>query len=199
MALRGMTTGANRIGIIACCGASLLVAGCGVSHPGQAESAVMTWLKHKVTVGNRSDRNPLGHGPMIAQEGRTAFDSYCMVCHGLDGQNTGVPFANQISPPIPSLASKQVQEYTDGQLKWIIENGVSPSGMPASRGILSDEEIWEIVEYLRHLPPTGSLGEPGVYTGACTAPPNQSFAPETPQSRPTVKRGKRGSQQCAHS
>jgi hypothetical protein len=38
-----------------------------------------------------------------------------------------------------------VQGYTDGQLKWVIDNGVVPSGMPASKGILSDEEIWSIV------------------------------------------------------
>jgi len=37
--------------------------------------------------------------------------------------------------------------------------------MPASKGILSDEEIWQIVHYIRHLPPNGSLGEPAVYTG----------------------------------
>lgn len=112
----------------------------------------MSWLKHRITVRGRDNRSPFGHGPAIVEEGQTAFNSYCIVCHGLDGQNTGVPFANQISPPIPSLASMPVQLYTDGQLKWIIENGVSPSGMPAARGILSDEEMWSIVEYLRHLP-----------------------------------------------
>jgi mono/diheme cytochrome c family protein len=83
----------------------------------------------------------------------------------MDGQNTGVPFAASLSPPVPSLASKEIQSYSDGQLKWIIENGISPSGMPASRGILSDDEMWSIVVYLRHLPPAGSRGEPGVYSG----------------------------------
>jgi mono/diheme cytochrome c family protein len=58
-----------------------------------------------------------------------------------------------------------VQRYTDGQLKWIIENGISPSGMPASKGILSEDDIWTIVVYLRNLPPAGSLGEPRAYTG----------------------------------
>ncbi len=149
----------------------------------------MTWMKHTITVRGRNDANPLGHGPAVAQEGQAAFNSYCVVCHGLDGQNTGVPFARQISPPIPSLASKEVQDYTDGQLKWIIENGISPSGMPASRGILSDEEIWSIVEYLRHLPPAGSLGEPCVYTGGCNTQSNQSFVPE---ARSACREGKRG-------
>jgi hypothetical protein len=37
--------------------------------------------------------------------------------------------------------------------------------MPASKGILNDEEIWTLVYYIRHLPPKGSLGEPKVYSG----------------------------------
>jgi mono/diheme cytochrome c family protein len=125
----------------------------------------MTWVKHHVTVKGTKDRNPLGHGAAVIEDGKTAFGHYCVVCHGLDGQNTGVPFADSLSPPVPSLASKGVQGYSDGQLKWIIENGISPSGMPASRGILNDDEMWSIVEYLRHLPPEGSLGEPPVYSG----------------------------------
>ena len=103
--------------------------------------------------------------PGNVADGKAAFGHYCIVCHGLDGQNTGVPFADSLSPPVPSLASANVQRYTDGQLKWIVENGLSPSGMPASRGILSNDEMWAIVLYIRHLPPPGSLGEPAVYSG----------------------------------
>ena len=95
---------------------------------------------------------------------RTAFSHYCVACHGLDGQNTGVPFADSMSPPVPSLASIEVQSYTDGQLKWVIDNGIWPSGMPGSKGTLSDEEIWSIVIFLRHLPPAGSVGEPEMYS-----------------------------------
>jgi hypothetical protein len=50
-----------------------------------------------------------------------------------------VPFAQKFPPPIPSLSSADVQDYKDGQLKWIIENGINPSGMPSWKGILSDE------------------------------------------------------------
>ena len=66
---------------------------------------------------------------------------------------------------MPPLNSPAVQGYRDGQLKWVIDNGIFPSGMPASKGILNDEEIWQIVVYLRHLPLKGSLGEPAVYGG----------------------------------
>jgi hypothetical protein len=37
--------------------------------------------------------------------------------------------------------------------------------MPASKAVFGDEEIWQLVLYIRHLPPKGSLGEPPVYGG----------------------------------
>jgi mono/diheme cytochrome c family protein len=136
-----------------------------VKAPGRLETAVADELKQKITVGGKSDQNPLPATAENIKAGRENFSHYCFACHGLDGQNTGVPFAEKMSPPVPPLSSQAVQAYSDGQLKWIIDNGISPSGMPASKGILNDDEIWEIVTYLRHLPPKGSLGEPAVYSG----------------------------------
>ncbi len=155
----------SRLFVVFTCAASLALAGCRVTPTGQIESAVVQWTKHTVTVKGTHDKNPIPATIDSIEAGKQAFGFYCVVCHGRDAQNTGVPFANSISPPIPSLASLDVQRYTDGQLKWIIENGISPSGMPASRGVLSDEDMWNIVVYLRHLPSAGSLGEPRTYTG----------------------------------
>lgn len=143
----------------------LLICGCQVKAPGKLESSIATQVKHKLTVGNRAMRNPLPATEENIRMGQKSFTNYCMVCHGLDGQATGVPFAQAMYPPVPSLNSAEVQGYTDGQLKWIIENGIGPSGMPAAKGILNDDEIWTIVDYLRHLPAKGSLGEPAVYNG----------------------------------
>jgi mono/diheme cytochrome c family protein len=149
---------------------SLSLAGCRVSQPGKMETRFAQQVKHSVTVGGKKDGNPQAATGENIAAGKQAFSAYCIVCHGLDGQNTGVPFADRMSPPVPSLASQSVQSYKDGQLKWIIENGVYPSGMPASKGILSDEEMWSIVLYIRHLPPAGSLGEPPVYGGSSDTP-----------------------------
>jgi mono/diheme cytochrome c family protein len=155
--------------------AVLALSGCKASPPGKWETSVMTKLKHSVTIGGKDVKNPLEETPQNIEEGRIAFSHYCAACHGFDGQNTGVPFADRMSPPVPLLNSKQVQAYTDGQLHWILENGVSPSGMPASKGILTDRELWSIVVFARHLPPSGSLGEPPMYSGddsavKCAAP-----------------------------
>jgi mono/diheme cytochrome c family protein len=141
----------------------VLLQGCKVSAPGRMETALMTGAKHQVFVGNRKQLNPISASARSVADGKVAFSHYCVVCHGLDGQNTGVPFADHMNPPVPSLKSAQVQSYTDGQLKWVIDNGITPSGMPSARGILSDEEQWAIVVYLRHLPSAGSLGEPAMY------------------------------------
>jgi mono/diheme cytochrome c family protein len=140
------------------------IAGCKASPPGGAETRFVESAKHHLLVGNKNQKNPLSATSQTIADGKEAFSHYCIACHGMDGQSTGVPFAGRMSPPVPSLASSDVQGYTDGQLKWVIDYGVSPSGMPGSKGILSDDEIWAIVIYLRHLPPAGSQGEPEMYS-----------------------------------
>lgn len=145
--------------------ALLAFSGCKVRTPGKFETGFMQSAKRRLTVGGRSDANPLRVTPENIRSGQSNFGAYCMVCHGLDGQNTGVPFADKMAPPVPPLNSPAVQAYSDGQLHWIIQNGIFPSGMPASKDVFRDEEIWELVLYIRHLPPKGSLGEPQVYGG----------------------------------
>ncbi|BDG02114.1 c-type cytochrome [Anaeromyxobacter oryzae] len=140
-------------------GLALALAACKATPPSRFERAVAAQVKRHVTVGGKSDRNPFPATEQNVSRGRKAFSAYCMACHGLDGQNTGVPFAEAMSPPVPRLTAPEVQLYTDGQLHWIIENGLFPSGMPAARGILDDEQMWRIVLFIRHLPPAGSLGE----------------------------------------
>ncbi|WP_433972537.1 c-type cytochrome [Tunturiibacter lichenicola] len=123
----------------------------------------MTWSKHSVFIRNKSEHNPLRPTEENIASGKEAFTHYCVACHGLDGQNTGVPFADAMTPPVPLLSSAEVQSYSDGQLKWVIDNGIAPSGMPGSKGMLSDDEIWATILFIRHLPPKGSLGDPSLY------------------------------------
>jgi mono/diheme cytochrome c family protein len=145
--------------------APLLLVSCGVSTPGRVETYLATTVKRDITVGGSKLHDPVAMNAESVAAGKRNFGYYCYACHGLDGQNTGVPFAEHMSPPVPPLNSPNVQAYSDGQLRWIIEHGISPSGMPASRGTLNDQEMWEIVHYLRHLPAKGSLGEPKAYSG----------------------------------
>jgi mono/diheme cytochrome c family protein len=155
-----MRTALAAIAVVCFCAG---LAGCKATPPGRAETAVASFAKHHMFVGNKKAKNPLPDNAASLADGKEAFSHYCVACHGMDGQNTGVPFADRTSPPIPSLASPDVQRYTDGQLKWILDNGLWPSGMPGSKGTLSDDELWSIVVYLRHLPPAGSAGTPDMY------------------------------------
>ena len=145
--------------IVLCLG----LAGCKVSKPGSVESSIVKSVKKSVTIGGKDVKSPLTDTADNQKEGAEHFQHHCQICHGLDGHATGVPFAQQMSPPVPDLSEKDIQEYTDGQLKWIIENGIGPSGMPAWKGILEDDEMWKIVTYIRHLPAKGSLGAPEIF------------------------------------
>lgn len=133
--------------------------------PGAVETAIVTRMKYS-QIGGKNDHNPTPDTPDTAKEGAEHFQHHCEICHGLDGQNTGVPFADKSSPPVADLASARVQHYSDGQLKWIIDNGIRFTGMPGWKGILTDEEAWNIVRYIRHLPAKGSLGAPAVFKEA---------------------------------
>jgi mono/diheme cytochrome c family protein len=144
---------------------SFALVGCGVRAPSSLETKAANSVKHHLTIHNKGEQNPLTDDAGTVERGQKAFSYYCVSCHGLDGQATGVPFATRMSPPVPSLADAEVQAYTDGQLKRIIDDGIYPSGMPASKGMLSDDEIWSIIRFIRHLPPKGSLGEPKFYSG----------------------------------
>jgi mono/diheme cytochrome c family protein len=150
--------------LLACLWLALLP-GCKASAPGTVESDAAIALK-KITIGGKDWKNPVPDNEAAVKTGAEHFQHHCQVCHGLDGHNTGVPFAPKMSPPVIDLGEKDVQQYSDGQLKWIIENGIRFTGMPGWRGILDDDEMWNIVRFIRHLPPKGSLGPPPVYAEA---------------------------------
>src|ERR1700683_5037225 len=107
------------VAVAAAC--TLALCGCKATPPNKAEKAVATFTKHHITVGNRNQKNPLQATPASIADGKEAFTHYCVACHGMDGQNTGVPFADQMSPPIPSLASSDVPRSTTGHLKSAID------------------------------------------------------------------------------
>jgi mono/diheme cytochrome c family protein len=149
--------------------AGVSLSGLKVRKPGSLESKVVVAIKHKVIDG-KSLKNPTSDIPDVIKSGGEHFQHRCQTCHGFDGHATGVPFESQVYPPIPDLGSADVQGYSDGQLKSIIENGISLSGMPAWHGIIDDNTMWKIVRYIRHLPPKGSLGAPDVYLEAAEVP-----------------------------
>jgi mono/diheme cytochrome c family protein len=116
-----------------------------------------------LVIGGKEWHNPLTADGSTLKLGAEHFQHHCQVCHGLDGHTTGVTFARNMSPPVPDLGATDIQKYTDGQLKWIMENGIRMTGMPAWKGLLEDDEMWQMALYIRHLPAKGSLGIPEVF------------------------------------
>jgi mono/diheme cytochrome c family protein len=143
-------------------GAIILLIGCKANPPSHVEKKIIQESKDLV-IGGKDWHNPLSDDASNLKLGAEHFQHHCQICHGLDGHATGVPFARNISPPVPDLGKADIQKYTDGQLKWIIENGIRMTGMPRWKGLLQDNEIWQVVLYIRHLPARGSLGIPEVF------------------------------------
>src|SRR5579864_3176410 len=101
---------------------------------------------------DRNQTNPLNTSTELIQEGRDHFVARCAVCHGNDGSGvtqTGTSFY----PRVPDLRSPATQNLTDGDLHYIIENGVQLTGMPAGAAhhAASADDSWPLVTFIRSL------------------------------------------------
>lgn len=96
--------------------------------------------------------NPLPSSTLDLMEAGGHYEEHCAVCHGDDG--SGEPKFHGILYPRPTdLRSEDTQEMSDGELYWVIKNGVRWSGMPAfGKSGDNDTHAWKIVAYVRHLP-----------------------------------------------
>lgn len=95
--------------------------------------------------------NPLGQDPAAAHAGMSHYKENCLGCHGAKDVKAS-EFSVGLNPSPPMLDMKDVQEMTDGQLFWIISNGIRSTGMPAFSPTHSESEVWQIVSFVRHLP-----------------------------------------------
>ena len=91
--------------------------------------------------------NPLG--AEAADEGAQVFESSCAMCHGSEGHGDG-PAGQSLDPRPKNLAEVQTQ-VGDDYLFWRIHDGKPGTSMVAWKGILSDEQIWQTVSFLRTL------------------------------------------------
>lgn len=120
--------------------------------PGRIETAVARRLVSlSIPRSMRERSNPHASDPDAWREGAEHFADHCAVCHGGDGRGaTGL--GPRMYPPVPNLASADMQALTDGELFAIIQHGVRWTGMPAFRSEHSDDETWQLVAFIRRLP-----------------------------------------------
>ena len=116
--------------------------------PGRLEA----WLAPRVRDASVAAQAPAAPNPR-ADAWRQALPHYrenCLLCHGAPGVEVG-EIARGLSPAPPLLDSPAIQEHSDGELFWVVRNGLRMTGMPAFAPTHTDEELWEIVALLRHL------------------------------------------------
>ena len=95
--------------------------------------------------------NPFTDDGAAAAEGLVGFRESCMTCHGA-GKIAPSEFAAGLNPGAPSLGSREIQSMSDGELFWVISNGIRATGMPAFSGSKDEKDVWRLVAFVRHLP-----------------------------------------------
>lgn len=97
----------------------------------------------------KSLKNPIEATPLAVAEARDHFADHCATCHGNRGDGKTQINAG-LYPPAPDMRTAQTQDLSDGELFYIIKNGIRFTGMPGWGG--SDEDNWKLVLFIRHLP-----------------------------------------------
>ena len=148
---------ANALFVIAACCGSIILSGC-MGADNRAESSGLCPQPRDTELASAhiaAKSNPLTSSREHISAGEDLFQSSadpvaCSQCHGKRGDGNG-PMAKMFNPaPRNFTCSQTMASIPDGQLYWIIKNGSIGTSMPAFNK-LSDDEIWQLVTYLRNL------------------------------------------------
>jgi mono/diheme cytochrome c family protein len=150
-----------------------------IEEPGQLESILATQAKHILVRWYSRDHVPAAPTNLQAsiEEGNKVYSTDCSMCHGADGHGM-TDTGRGMYPRASDLTSREVRQYTDRELFWIIKNGIRLTGMPGFAKVESDEQIWNLVNYLKTLRGVGARQETGERIGV-TAYRRTSDEPKT--------------------
>lgn len=137
--------------------------------PGRFETAVAGYAFERSMQSRAPKISNPASAPGDIAVGLDHYRENCVICHGAPGIERSEA-GKGLNPPAPGLDDPDVQQLTDGQVFWIVRNGIRMSGMPAFGITHNDSEVWQIVSFVRHLPkltedeknrlkPTSSDGE----------------------------------------
>ena len=133
--------------------------GPGMMGPGMKQRMARHWtfMHQGIPIVYRAARNPLSADAKTISEGRALYRANCASCHGATGIGDG-EMANSLNPS-PALLAYMIQMpmSVDAYMLWSISDGgaVFGTAMPAFEDTLTQDEIWEIVIYIRAGFPTG--------------------------------------------
>jgi mono/diheme cytochrome c family protein len=124
------------------------------AQPGKVETFVARTMRRLAIPRSASDlKNPVTKTPDVLAEGMAHYSDHCAACHANDGSGeTEVGLG--LYPKPPDMRLDATQSMTDGELFYIIENGVRLTGMPAwSTGTDEGKQAtWHLVHFIRELP-----------------------------------------------
>src|SRR5665213_193825 len=141
-------------------GVALIVRGFRATAEPTALETVVARTVRNLAIPRRAanEQNPLLISPENLQAARETFLARCATCHGNDGDGRST-VGHNLYPRATDLRSSRTQSLTDGELHYIIENGVQLTGMPAwghpHQELNADS--WKLVLYIRSLQPDSGL------------------------------------------
>jgi Cytochrome c len=96
----------------------------------------------------RNRNNTVAMSEVTIAAGQSLFVQKCAICPGYDGSGRTEIGSGEYPHP-PDLRSSDIQNMTDGELFYVIQNGIRYTGMRA--WTLPDEDVWRIVSFIRQL------------------------------------------------
>jgi thiosulfate dehydrogenase len=106
-------------------------------------------------IDHEMQKPPFGTSEDVYETGAMAYKLQCASCHGVPGQE--VAFARQMYPHAPQLWKKHshgdvvgVSDDEPGETYWKIKNGIRLTGMPSFKGVLTEDQMWDVALLLKH-------------------------------------------------
>jgi mono/diheme cytochrome c family protein len=96
-------------------------------------------------------KNPVASSPDSIKAGAASFGKYCKFCHNADAKGNG-PMAPKDTHPSDLTDAKWDRGSTDGEIFLVIKDGAGPKfDMKGFKSKMTDQEIWNVVNYLHSL------------------------------------------------
>jgi mono/diheme cytochrome c family protein len=114
--------------------------------------AAQTSLRATLAREAPQDANPVELTDANLIAGIQLYGEHCAICHGTaKGGASASPVAKGLSPQPPQLATEGVEDDPEGVSFWKIQHGIRWTGMPSWAVALSDQEIWTLALFLKHM------------------------------------------------
>lgn len=124
------------------------------AEPGRVETTLARTMRRlAIPRDARNRENPVAASPEVIAAGMAHWADHCAACHANDGSGD-TDMGRNMYPRAPDMRLAATQGLTDGELFWIVENGITFTGMPGwgSGTPEGETESWHLVHFIRHLP-----------------------------------------------